>query len=257
MVASCRVRLGLSIFALAATEAAEQPSRRGYHVWENNLAHCSIVWFIHIPKTAGTTITEMLRYANSDEVLFYDLTNASKPLKLHYVQHGANHDWRHPDLLALARRNRRKIIVTAETPLPDLTRRGYPWLEETCFFSVARNPYEWVLSAENHMRVGSGYSGGIGGNAGYFDRANIQSYMTGYGAAAQSTSSVCVGTIDHFLDIEYDLIPRVAGNLTLPLLNVRPHEVNITSELQEVVLKKYPLDLELWAVVKRQGLVCW
>ena len=46
--------------ASAATGPADEesvvvPSRRGFHVWEAQLAQCSIIWFIHIPKTGGTT----------------------------------------------------------------------------------------------------------------------------------------------------------------------------------------------------------
>ena len=96
---------------------------------------------------------------------------------------------------------------TAETPIADLKRHGYPWLSETCFFSVARDPYEWVMSAANHMNVT------ISSRYGFFDHANIQSYMTGYGAGDHGAAFVCVGTLDHFLDVEHGLFPLLPQRL--------------------------------------------
>ena len=252
MKARLRYRSLASLGLLAAApgvEIGEQQARRptSLHVWEAGIAQCPIVWFIHIPKTAGSTINDVLKRSNSDKVQYTSLG----PTRNVYVFHGRNHNWARPDLLAMANRTERKIIVSAETPIADLKRHGYPWLSETCFFSVARDPYEWVISAANHMNRS------ISSRYGYFDHANIQSYMTGYGAGDHGAAFVCVGTLDHFLDVEHGLFPRFAENLTLPHLNARPHAVNITEELKEVVRTKYAIDLELWASVARQGLVCW
>jgi hypothetical protein len=48
----------------APTAAPAPRSRRrvtGSRVWEGGLAQCAIVWFIHIPKTAGSTVRDCLR----------------------------------------------------------------------------------------------------------------------------------------------------------------------------------------------------
>ena len=250
----------ITVIIANGVQPAFPESRSGNHVWKAGVDQCSIVWFIHIPKTAGTTIGRVLKEspANSTKALFFDLHRKEDPHRNNYVEHGKYHNWSEPDLLAVvARHEGRKIVVTAETPLADLRRRKYPWFEETCFFSILRDPYEWTLSAENHMRTSSGYKGGISGNYGYFDHRNIQSYMTGYGLGSHGAVFMCVGSVENFNDIYDALFPQLADNLTLPHLNARPHPVNITKAVKDVVSAKYPLDLELWGVVARQGLVCW
>ena len=77
------------------------------------------MWFIHIPKTAGTSIIDVLSRTTSDKVLFHKI----QPRNV-YVFHGHRHNWTNPDLLALARRTGRTIVVTAETPLADLKQRA-------------------------------------------------------------------------------------------------------------------------------------
>ena len=111
---------GLFLLALAAAAPRAAPAPRsrrrvtGSRVWEGGLAQCAIVWFIHIPKTAGSTVREVLRKTNSDHVLFHDL-NPSKADRHIYKTHGTRHNWTKPDLLEMARSTGKTIIVDAET----------------------------------------------------------------------------------------------------------------------------------------------
>ena len=76
--------------------------------------------------SGGTSIANFLKTVNQSEIVYHDIGRHV------YTKHGSRHNWRSDDLLKLARREKRKIIVSAETGLDDLTQAKYPWFNETC-----------------------------------------------------------------------------------------------------------------------------
>ena len=110
--------------------------------WLSLLPTCPIVWHIHIPKTAGTSVIRAMEKSSSF-VPIYENT---------YSKHGRLHDWTRNDLLQMAKDGNKTVLVTAETGIDDLAKLKNPWFDHTCFFSFMRDPHEWVLSAESYMR---------------------------------------------------------------------------------------------------------
>jgi len=47
------------------------------------------------------------------------------------------------------------LWYSEEIALPDIVRAGYPFLNETCFFAVVRQPEEWFHSCEAFMKMQS------------------------------------------------------------------------------------------------------
>mmetsp|Transcript_19589 Transcript_19589/g.61588 ORF Transcript_19589/g.61588 Transcript_19589/m.61588 type:complete len:172 (+) Transcript_19589:354-869(+) len=148
----------------------------------------------------------------------------------------------------------RRVIVSLEVGISDLIHRRYPLFHTTCFFTVLRNPAEWVLSAANHMRSKSRYADGIYGRVGYFDRDNIQAFMVGYGARTRPAVVVCLTTIG---DVAALLSPLIGTNASLEHLNHRPHNTTATADVEAHVRQRYARDAELWDTVSEQKILCW
>jgi hypothetical protein len=99
------------------------------HLWETVISSCRIVWHIHIPKTGGSSIKPLLH--NSDE--YVDIGAH------YYMEHGRLLNWSSFDVAV--RGHRRRAVVSTETGIDDLISLGYPFFNETCFFSAMRNPF--------------------------------------------------------------------------------------------------------------------
>lgn len=271
--------------------------------WQSIMSSCKIVYHIHIPKTGGTSVKDALRasFPNYHEIPrsergdFYTANpiNTMKSLKKHvfdsveyikfieqqkHQQNTINTSFGGPDVIP-------QIITSVEKGIITLKNNHYPDFSNTCFFAVVRNPYEWILSADNHMKTGSGYKGGISGSWGYFNRANIQSTMTGYyqkniiSETATNSSGAnilnhttnssradiltsfydsihtCMFTIEHMqsvLDylwkknVKSDVNGTSATAPILPKSNVKPHNTTVTDNLGEIVQNKYDVDLDMW-----------
>ena len=103
---------------------------------------------------------------------------------------------------------------------------------------------------------------------GYFNRANVQSSMTGYLQKMEKEEGThsfrsCIFTIHR--------IPLMLSHLwattvedggeppVLPSANVKPHNHTITAEMERVIREKYNLDLELWELItdsQHNGILC-
>ena len=249
--------LSAHLLALAAQATVQRiltpeksPTPHAARLWHALLPSCDIVYHVHIPKTAGSSIAHVLMNATG-------FANVWAPRRgwQPYVSHGREQWWTSTDYLQLARQTRSKVIVTAETGIDDLITGGYPWFESTCFFSGMREPHKWLMSAENHMRVRSNYTGGFNGTFGYFDRPNIQSNMVGLKTRARGVV-MCIATVGgvkallaKFSDAE--LPHDNVGHYKSSHAHLPPPEV------AEVVRQKYALDVELWDVVSRRDVLCW
>ena len=229
------------------------PTPHAARLWHALLPSCDIVYHVHIPKTAGSSIAHVL--TNATGYAKVGTTKVGSQAWQSYVSHGRWHWWTSTDYLQLARQTRSKVIVTAETGIDDLVTGGYPWFESTCFFSVMREPHEWLMSAENHMRVSSKYAGGFNGTYGYFDRPNIQSNMVGLKTRARGVV-MCIATVGGVKALLAEF-----SDAELPLDNVGHYKSSHAHvpppEVAEVVRQKYALDVELWDIVSRRDVLCW
>lgn len=215
-------------------------------LWHAMLPSCDIVYHVHIPKTAGNSIAHVLSNATGWVEGQSKVRGGQS-----YVNHGRYHWWEEFDALQRARQTRSKVILTAETGIDDLVVGGYPWFENTCFFSVMREPREWLMSAENHMRVGSKYLDGFNGTYGYFDRPNIQSNMVGFKEERVGVV-MCIATVRGVNTLLAEF-----SDARLPHDNVKPHARATSPEVAEVVRQKYALDVELFDVVSHRNMLCW
>ena len=243
--------------AQAGAPGLAQGTARSTRLWNMLLPMCSIVWHVHIPKTGGTSVQNLLKANTTDFVDLGHCAGCVKGAGTQYVQHGSRHDWSKPNLLALARRSgRKRVIVSAETGVDDLAAARYPWFASTCFFAVLREPSAWVLSAENHMRTKYGNRDGVNGTAGYFDRPDIQARMVGFNATARSVGGVvmCVCTIQ-----EVDAIVAAFSSAGDGIHHdgARNYIPVRTPLLEEVLRTRYALDTALWEVVSRRRMLCW
>ena len=244
-----------------ALGTAVRPTPHAARLWHALLPSCDIVYHIHIPKTGGSSIAHVLM--NATGFAKVGARYQAWPWYDSHGRHASDHWWASTDYLQLARQTRSKVIVTSETGIDDLVAGGYPSFENTCFFSVIREPREWLVSAENHMRVRSKYAGGFNGTFGYFDRPNIQSNMVGLKTRARGVV-MCISTVGFVRALLAEF-----SDAGLPLDNVGHYESAKSArvaarakspralEVAEVVRKKYALDVELWDVVSRRDVQCW
>ena len=179
-----------NIFALTSQEeddkGTEEDGLTIEQTWLSNMS-CKILFHIHIPKTAGTSIlTELKNATNYGQTHQWERKNV-------YWRHGRLFDPIIPKLRHKLREltqqqtqennkdsHLKPILLSAEVGINDLIRIKYPFFDETCFFTVHREPHSWLLSAANHLMSGGKYKGGIYGKVAFLDTDNIQSAMSGY-----------------------------------------------------------------------------
>lgn len=216
-------------------------------LWSALVPMCRIIWHIHIPKTAGSSVGHVLMNA-SGYVQFGHKGGLSSAPWAFYFSHGNKRDWIGADLLNRTMRSpTEKVLVTQETGIDDLEKNQYSLFDKTCFFSTLREPHEWVLSAANHMKKE------INSTYGYFDQSNIQSRMVGFNVPLRRLPLVtCVTTVDMV-----DSILAAFSDARLPHDNARSHPIVSTPELVALVQHKYAQDVKLWELVRRKGVVCW
>ena len=100
-------------------------------VWAAALRRCDIVWHVHVPKSGGTAVEDLLRRTAAGWV---NLLPEGHHI---YVSHGRTHDWAKVNLGELAAA-RGQVVVSAETGVRCARSRTFtltPWPRPNIFKS--------------------------------------------------------------------------------------------------------------------------
>lgn len=243
------------------SKSTEKLTEEHLAVWDNVDGSCKILFHIHVPKTAGSSIRAALMNTSSY------VSNNHDDKKNVYTTRGIN---TMETIVPIMKTTFPKtpstfITVSAEVGITDLVSVGYPFFNDTCFFSTAREPHEWLISAENHMRT-AGKDYGFNGTYGYFDQANIQTSMLYYDhdrpieeqpRTHPRTGSICVYTASRITEVLCAIDENLDSCSELGHLNRRNHSHDITAEVKDVVQEKYWKDAQYWNdLVANDGKVC-
>jgi hypothetical protein len=238
---------------------------------QNILQESETFYYVHIPKTGGTSINKKLE-ADLGSTIFYVV---GKEERGHYVHHKNEKTFQIYQSMVSTNQttnSSRRIFLSAEHGIDYLMwhhndeKQGFG---NTFFFSAIRNPYDWVLSAANHMQIP------LGSDQGYFDIPNIQTRMTGYNKYLQVQQKqqqqsgfpdfhMCLCTLDSIDQVIEPIYNKILGcdnNKTYSLdvkVNTKPHNTTRTTELERIVQARYSEDLTLYNdVVNHNGILCW
>ena len=220
---------------------------------------CPIVYHIHIPKTGGTSVTRSLMKLNN-------FIKAKPRESAAYITHGKQTQKFWGELGKRARSNSTLnwSIFSAEVGINDLARLNYQYFNEMCFFTVVREPRDWILSAENHMKILLSRLDFASSRFGYFDIGNIQSSMLGMGYNTSINPrplAVCafaISEIPHLLSSFYKNESEFQG---LTRTNAHSHATNLSAsrslQLDHLIESRYSDDVELWKQIAKERKLCW
>lgn len=239
------------------------------------LKDCKTLFYVHIPKTAGTSINKKFLTDLGDS--FFHLYSkeegdayvhkTKKPYEIYKKYSMFDHNNSSTPI----------FVLSAEKGIDYFAKQaGSNWNAEfgqTCFASIVRNPYEWVLSAANHMNKS------LESSYGYFENANIQTQMTGFAKYLEQHTlrqelnpqissglpefHMCLYTVDTIDQFIRSLYAKIFGehngmDFGLGRENVKPHSTNHSLQLETLVWTKYLDDLILYDIVLRHnGTLCW
>lgn len=223
---------------------------------------CKIIHHLHIPKTGGSSILHdletMAKFAQNTSVERMNIyvsrrTNIMKTVVPHLQEE-------------MSKRNY-PLLVSLEVGINDLHRHGYPYFNETCFFATVRDPYQWVMSAANHMAQDKHKNGtqifphGILAREGFLDLNNIQSKMTLFQSRVTVPSPVCLYTVETVPDLLCQLNSTNSGSICKQMShqNSGNYTLRASSDLLEsVVQERYSDDVNLWLeVLRNNGRLCY
>ena len=113
------------------------------------------MWHIHTPRTGGTSV----HYLLSQRQWRRRISTGGRLTGFNYMTRGAylNGHWYQIEktLEEVASNGGKPLWYSEEIALPDIVHAGYPFLNETCFFAVVRQPEEWFRSCEAFMKMQS------------------------------------------------------------------------------------------------------
>eukprot|EP00927_Polykrikos_kofoidii_P058297 TRINITY_DN52717_c0_g1_i1.p1 TRINITY_DN52717_c0_g1~~TRINITY_DN52717_c0_g1_i1.p1 ORF type:complete len:295 (+),score=31.59 TRINITY_DN52717_c0_g1_i1:107-991(+) len=228
----------------AAPVPKPKRKRKLVRKWVRLLSSCSIVFNIHIPKTAGSSVRKALEVSQD----YVDIDRANT-----FRHHGRNIPKTWPAVQKRIGKSSRPVLVSVEVGIDDLIEHDYPWFNQTCFFAVAREPHEWVLSAENHIKETSDAKDPMNSQIGFFSRTNIQSKMVGRTLSAEDRHKLGLKLCVFSVDKVGIALKSVIGSRHVGRDNARPHDTSPRPDVKKFVHRRYKKDLQLWSDLNDNG----
>ena len=234
---------------------------------------CKLMWHIHTPRTGGTSV----HYLLSQRHWRRRISTGSRLTRFNYMSRGAylNGHWYQIEktLAEVAKDGGKPLWYSEEIALPDLVHQGYPFLNETCFLAVVRQPDEWFRSCEAFMKMQSlgrifhynlnvatqGQWAGVPAMAlskqGYFGPAyrdgDVQTHTAAGGTAGFRRLFVAaLPAVSDFL-ATFTTVARSEAPPEVPHVNQAPSQLRAdqsdnASVVRAFVAQKFALDWEAW-----------